>query len=114
MQGFPAFVQILTIWLVPESPRWLIYHNRPEEAYEILKKYHGNGQDTEFVQASYAEIRETIELERSIGNAKWVNLISTPGNRRRTLLCFLQGMFSQFSGTGLVSYYLVPVLEGKS
>ena len=77
-QGFPAAVQTMSIWFVPESPRWLIYHNRPDEGYEILKKYHSNGEDTEFVQASYLEIRETIELERSVGNAKWIQLFSSP------------------------------------
>lgn len=79
---------------------------------KILVKYHGSGEETELVMAEYIEIKETLALEKEFsGKVKWADLLATPGNRKRTLLCFLQGFFSQWSGNGLVSYYLVPVLE---
>lgn len=86
--------------------------DRHEEALAILVKYHGSGEETELVTAEYIEIKETIALEKEFSSkVKWADLLATPGNRKRTLLCFLQGFFSQWSGNGLVSYYLVPVLE---
>ncbi|KAL1980821.1 hypothetical protein VTN96DRAFT_3516 [Rasamsonia emersonii] len=112
LQAFPAVIQIALIWLLPESPRFLIANDRHEEALSILKKYHGNGEMTDYVQASFVEIKETLALEKEFASRiSWMDLISTPGNRKRTLICYLQGFFSQWCGNGLVSYYLVPVLE---
>lgn len=78
----------------------------------VLVEYHGNGVLTDFVQAEYLEIKETLALENEFARkSQWLDLILTPGNRKRTLICFIQCFFSQWCGNGLVSYYLVPVLE---
>ncbi|KAH0525239.1 hypothetical protein TsFJ059_007630 [Trichoderma semiorbis] len=112
IQAFPAIVQIMFIWFLPESPRFLIAKDRHEEALDVLIKFHGNGERTDFVETSFTEIKETLALEREFSSKSgWLDLISTPGNRKRTLICYLQGFFSQWCGNGLVSYYLVPVLE---
>lgn len=66
---------------------------------------------TEFVAAEYLQIKETISLEKEYGSRGWSELFRTPGNRKRALICYLQGFFSQWCGNGLISYYLVPVLE---
>ena len=41
----------------------------------------------------------------------WRSMVATPGNRRRMILLVMLGCFSQWSGNGLVSYYLARVLE---
>ncbi|KFY32658.1 hypothetical protein V495_08845 [Pseudogymnoascus sp. VKM F-4514 (FW-929)] len=111
LQGASAVVQISMIWIVPESPRYLIDKDRHEEALEILKKYHGEGLVTEFVAAEFLQIKETIALEKEQSKRGWAELFRTPGNRKRALICYLQGFFSQWCGNGLISYYLVPVLK---
>jgi hypothetical protein len=55
-------------------------------------------------------MRAVIEAEVA-NNTGWRTLLKTPGNRRRILVLVLLGIFSQWSGNGLVSYYLVRVLE---
>jgi MFS family permease len=40
--GLPGIVMVLVLFL-PESPRWLIAHDRREEALEIFARYHGEG-----------------------------------------------------------------------
>ncbi|KAI1095305.1 general substrate transporter [Rostrohypoxylon terebratum] len=111
LQGGAAVIQISLIWFVPESPRYLINKDRHEEALEILKHYHGEGIMADFVTAEYLEITETLALEKEYSNHGWTELFSTPGNRKRALICYVQGFFSQWCGNGLISYYLVPVLE---
>jgi MFS family permease len=39
-------------------------------------------------------------------------LIKTPGNRHRLIILISLGFFSQWSGNGLVSYYIFDVLKG--
>ncbi|RSL47611.1 hypothetical protein CEP54_013302 [Fusarium duplospermum] len=111
LQAVPALVQILGIWFLPESPRFLIAKGRAEEAREILVKYHANGDaSSDFVELEYRQMRGVIETE--LANATgWTSLLKTPGNRHRLLVIMLLGLFSQWSGNGLVSYYLVRVLE---
>ncbi|KAJ5812454.1 hexose transporter protein [Penicillium riverlandense] len=111
LQGAAAIIQITMIWFVPESPRYLINKDRHDEALRILKKYHGEGVMTDFVAAEFLEIKETIALEKEYSQRGWAELLRTPGNRKRALICYLQGFFSQWCGNGLISYYLVPVLD---
>lgn len=111
LQAAPASVQIFCIWFLPESPRFQIAKGRPEDARSFLFKYHGDGDATSrLADLEYREMRAVIESE--VANATgWRTLLRTPGNRRRMLVLVLLGLFSQWSGNGLVSYYLVRVLE---
>ncbi|KAH7323281.1 general substrate transporter [Stachybotrys elegans] len=110
-QATPALINIATLWFLPESPRWLIGENRSDEAQAILTKYHANNnQDDHFVAAEFQEIRETLRMELE-GSRSWGELVRTNPNRHRTLLVICCALFPQWSGMGLVSYYLAPVLR---
>ncbi|KAF7133601.1 hypothetical protein CNMCM5793_004730 [Aspergillus hiratsukae] len=106
-------VQLLVVFMMPESPRWLISKGKEEQALAVLTKYHGNGNVTDsFVKWEFTEIRETLHLEKGASaNNGWYELVRTPGNRKRCALIILTAIFSQCSGNGLVSYYLASVLK---
>ncbi|KAF2016646.1 general substrate transporter [Aaosphaeria arxii CBS 175.79] len=105
-------VQLLFLYFIPESPRWLISKNKYSDAKKILTKYHGNGEETDFVNWEFTEITQALELENAASsNSGWYELVRTPGNRKRCLLIILTAIFSQCSGNGLVSYYLSAVLS---
>jgi hypothetical protein len=63
------------------------------------------------VRAEFAEIQETLRLERESAKLGWAIFLKTPGIRRRLLLIVLTSFFSQCSGNGLVSYYLHDILS---
>ena len=44
-------------------------------------------------------------------NIGWTSLFKTPGNRKRMLLIVAIAWFSQWSGNGLVSFYLNKVFD---
>lgn len=112
LQGALALIQIAGVWFLPESPRFLIAKGRHDAAKAMLVKYHGNGVENDaFVKLEFAEMRAVIENEVNSTTNGWKSLLATPGNRRRTLLMLLLGLFSQWSGNGLVSYYLARVLR---
>ncbi|XMA11698.1 hypothetical protein WAI453_004489 [Rhynchosporium graminicola] len=113
VQAAPSIIQLIAIWMVPESPRYLISRGHNEKALHVLAKAHAHGNvDDELVQIEYLEIRETIALEKEIEGNGWMQLIKTKGNRHRLIILISLGFFSQWSGNGLVSYYISDVLEG--
>jgi len=113
LQGLPSVAQVFLIFIIPESPRWLIYKGRDEEGIRILAKYHANDDvNSPLVQFEYNEIKEAIRLEEETKkNVSYLTLFSTPGNRRRMRIIIAIGFFSQWSGNGLISYYLTLILD---
>ncbi|KAG6829039.1 hypothetical protein H0H87_012809 [Tephrocybe sp. NHM501043] len=107
LQLVPSMLQISFIYLMPESPRWLISKDRGDEAMAILVKYHAEGDaNSEFVKAEYVQIEKTLELEKETENVGWMELLATPGMRRRVLVGSFLGLATQWSGNGLTSYVL--------
>jgi sugar porter (SP) family MFS transporter len=112
-QALPSVIQLTFIFWIPESPRWLISKERNEEALAMLGKYHANGDINDpTVQFEYAEIKETLRLEFMYRKTStYLDFFKTKGNRYRLMLLASLGLFSQWSGNGLVSYYATDVYK---
>ena len=104
LQVVPGLLQVIFIWFIPESPRWLVSKGRGDEAYTILVKYHAEGDETsEFVKAEYTQIVETLEAESQIAQMNRKEVLSTPGMRKRVIIASFLGLFTEWCGTGLIS-----------
>lgn len=92
---------------IPESPRFLVAKDRQDEALQILAKYHANGNvDHPTVQFEFREIRDTIKAEQEADDStKYIDFFKTRGNRYRLAVLLSLGLFSQWSGNGVVSNY---------
>ncbi|KAJ4152462.1 hypothetical protein NW754_004258 [Fusarium falciforme] len=112
LQAAPSLIQVACIYFVPESPRWLVAHDRPQEAQRILSRYHaGLEEPNELVLAEMNEITIAIQNEKLQNTASYMDFLKTNGNRRRLFICISIGFIIQWCGNGLVSVYLVQVLK---
>lgn len=100
------------MWWIPESPRWLINRGQEDKALQILTYYHANNNaDDDFVRLEYTEIRTALLLEKEAEASSWMDFLRTKGNRKRIGIITAIGFFSQWSGNGLISYYLYQVMN---
>ncbi|KFX97816.1 hypothetical protein V490_02607 [Pseudogymnoascus sp. VKM F-3557] len=106
LQICPSLIQIAFIYLLPESPRWLISKDRDDEAFAVLVKYHAEGDANSLLaRAELAQIKSTIAIELSHKKQSWSEMLKTSGMRRRVLIASMMGLFTQMSGNTLLSYY---------
>ncbi|KAH7024959.1 lactose permease [Microdochium trichocladiopsis] len=106
LQIMPSLLQITTVFLLPESPRWLVSVDREDEAYAILTKYHAEGDaNSVLVQAEMTQIRTTIKMEMEASSQSWWEMVATAPMRRRVFIAIFIGLFTQMSGNTLLSYY---------
>jgi MFS family permease len=112
LQLVPSFCQIGFMWWCPESPRWLVSQDRGDEAFAVLQRYHSEGLDgDEFVRLEYAQIQSTIAQEKELASAfVWADVVRDPPMRRRFMIAAIVGFFTQWSGNGLLSFYMKKIL----
>ncbi|KPA35667.1 mfs sugar transporter [Fusarium langsethiae] len=111
LQIAPPMIQLCFVFFVPESPRWLVARDRSQEALEILVKFHAEGKESDFVKAEMAQIQSTLRIEMQNTKRSWLDLGATAGMRRRLLTTCMLGLFTQWSGSTLISYYLGDLLQ---
>ncbi|PCH35297.1 hexose transporter [Wolfiporia cocos MD-104 SS10] len=113
LQGLPSAFQFFLVLLAPESPRWLIYKGKEAQGLKTLAYYHADGDENDpLVLYEFQEIKAAIELDRQSANdIGWRSLLATPGNRKRMIIIVAIAWFSQWSGNGLVSFYLNKVFD---
>ena len=80
----------------------------------MLAHYHADGNDSDAtVQFEYAEMKETIRLEYlHQKSSSYMDFIKTKGNRKRLMIIVSLGLFSQWSGNALISYYASIIYKG--
>lgn len=113
LQVMCSILVLCLIWFIPESPRWYISKDKPEKALEILAYYHADGDEKdEVVQLEFTEICTSFALDKEAHtSSRYVDFLKTEGNRRRIGIITALALFSQWSGNGLVSYYLSIIMR---
>ena len=102
LEMIPSGLFIVLLFLIPESPRWLIKNNNPEKGFNILTKISGK---------KIAE-KEFIEIKNSISKFKGrIADLLRPGLRLALLVGIGLSVFGQFTGVNIIIYYGPTILE---
>ncbi|KAI9637512.1 general substrate transporter [Dioszegia hungarica] len=112
LQCVPAFINVLGVLFISESPRWLYSRGRHEEAIKVLAHLHSRDRSTAspIVQLQIQEFEENISLEGA--DKRWWDfraVLRTSAHRYRFGLCCIIAIWGTLSGNGLITYFL-PVL----
>ncbi|CAG8179075.1 unnamed protein product [Penicillium salamii] len=108
-----AIMVIILVFGLPESPRWLYRHSRPDEALQVLCDIYGMGLDDSKVVSESEGIIQAIELETMHGEYKWSQIFKRDEVQtgKRVLLAYGMQFMNQMGGINLVVYYVTSVLE---
>lgn len=104
LQAAPSIAAIIVLLFLPESPRWLAYNDRNDEAVAVIAKVHGTSVDEPVVQVQYREILDTLNYEKNEGKSvSFLELFKTPGNRRRVLLAVSVAPLAMLTGSNIIT-----------
>lgn len=120
---FPlAFQAVFAIFLMlqivglPETPRWLVAHDRHEEARELIAALtDAPSVDDSAVAATLRDIQSGLEEEHKEGPFRFQELLGWGQlqNARRLALIISVQMGQQFSGSNMINYYLPSILQNN-
>jgi hypothetical protein len=110
VQMVPGGLLLIGMLFQKESPRYLITHDRHDEAVATLTYIRKLPASRPFVATELAEIAESVQTEkRAVAGASVLSLIReiavVPSNRRRYGLTMILQIFQQLTGTNAINYY---------
>ncbi len=102
--GIPAILFLVILFIIPESPRWLIVQGEETKASSVLGK----------IYKSMTDVKEQIEATKSVllseEKSNWRFLLQ-PGIRKAVLIGAAIAILGQFMGVNAVLYYGPSIFE---
>jgi MFS transporter, SP family, sugar:H+ symporter len=94
------------LFMLPESPRYLIKIGKPEAALNALSRVRGQAASSPFLHAELAEIQANFDHEMSITSTSWLDCfrggLRPSSNLRRVLIGTSLQMFQQWTGVNFI------------
>jgi len=106
LETLPAVIYFISLFAVPESPRWLIMKGRDKEGLEVLTKASSAIQAEKDVNA----VKESIKSEKSKSKVP-VRELFKPAMRMVLLIAIVVAVLQQITGINSVFFYAPMIFE---
>ena len=100
----PVILSTALIFL-PETPRYLVSHNKPVEARNALRFLRDSSYTDVQIQEELGEITHALEVDRELSKAVGYRELIRGPNIKRTCTCVGLGLFSAASGVPFITQY---------
>ncbi|KAL0256767.1 hypothetical protein SLS55_009164 [Diplodia seriata] len=104
MQAPPAMLLMALTFVLPYSPRWLIQHERHEDAIKVLRYLHVH-RGEEWIATEYTTMQSQIAFESETRRRSSYRELFTKQYIRRTLLGCLIVNMTKLSGSNIIQSY---------
>ena len=130
LQLVPAVVLFAGILFMPFSPRWLIHHDREDEARKVLANLRDLPEDHELVELEFLEIKAQSLFEKrtvaehwphlreltawNVFKLQWVaiaSLFQTRAMFKRVIVATVTMFFQQWTGINAILYYAPTIFK---
>lgn len=102
VQAFPSFMFFVMVFMVPESPRWLVKHKRVEEAKRVMEEI-GEPEPAQAIKT----IEDSLHTETGVKKQTLFN-----GQFNKPIMyAMLLAVFNQVSGINAIMYYAPRIFE---
>ncbi|XP_010525288.1 PREDICTED: sugar transporter ERD6-like 12 [Tarenaya hassleriana] len=103
----PCIMQVIGLFFIPESPRWLAKEGKEKEFEIVLQRLRGKKTD---ISQEAREIRHSVEVSKQNSNIGLRNLFRKRYARQLTVGIGLM-LLQQLSGSAGVMYYAKSIFE---
>lgn len=106
LEFLPAIIYFFLLFIIPESPRWLIGKNRQDEAKAVIQKVRG----TENVDIELSTIQQNILDATNTDKIRIVELFK-PSLRLVLIIGLVVGILQQITGINIAFFYANTIFE---
>jgi MFS family permease len=102
---FPVLM-LLVIFIVPESPRWLLMVGQEEKARDIVMKLHhvSNDPDQEYARSEFYQMQKQTEFDKTL-NPTWKQMFMKPSYRKRAVIACAFAFIGQSTAVLVINNY---------
>lgn len=104
MESVPAIIFLITIFFIPESPRWLIVVQRENQAQKVLQNIYLTTSEAQL------QIEQTKAILANEHQSSW-SMLWRPGILKAVIIGVCIAMLGQFMGVNAVLYYGPSIFE---
>ena len=106
VEALPAFIFSVSLYFVPESPRWLVKKGKISKASAMLSRI---GSES-YVQREMSEIKDSLDNVQSRAGNNLKTLLK-PGLRKILFIGIILAVLQQWSGINVIFFYAPDIFK---